>query len=178
MDIGLFGNLHKNLQVSDCIHCAPAYTYTMAENVTRPTNQSVDAFLEGVDHARRREQAQLLLPLFKEWTGMRPVLWTNGLAGKSGSGIIGFGHYHYRYKSGREGDFFLTGFSPRKANIAVYIMPGFSGCEDILEQLGPHKHSVSCLYLTNPAKNDLSALEALVKQGLETMKERYQWKAS
>lgn len=150
----------------------------MAENVTRPTSTDVDVFLKEVEHPRRREQAQFLLPLFKRWTGMKPVLWANGLAGKSGSGIIGFGHYHYRYASGREGDWFLTGFSPRKQNMAIYIMPGFDGAEDILERLGPHKHSVSCLYLTNLAKNDMSALEALVRQGIEIMKERYEWRSS
>ena len=150
----------------------------MSQNITRPTRADVPAFLETVEHARRREQAQTLLPLFEAWTGMQPVLWTSGLAGKAGNGIIGFGHYHYRYKSGREGDWFLTGFSPRKANMAIYIMPGFGESADILAKLGPHKHSVSCLYLTNLAKNDMAALEMLVRQGLATMKERYEWQPS
>ena len=149
----------------------------MAENVTRPSDENVDAFLAGVEQPRRREQAQTLLPLFRDWTGLEPVLWTSGLAGKPGSAIVGFGFYHYRYASGREGDWFLTGFSPRKQNMAIYIMPGFKEAGDILARLGPHKHSVSCLYLTNLAKNDMAALEDLVKHGLGIMKDRYEWQS-
>lgn len=150
----------------------------MAKNVTAPSDRNVEEFINAVEHNRRREDAQLLLSRFEQWTGMDPVLWTNGLAGNVNSGIVGFGHYHYKYKSGREGDWFLTGFSPRKANMAVYIMPGFSEFESALEELGPHKHSVSCLYLTNLAKNDLNALEAIVTQSVEIMKSRYDWRAS
>ena len=109
---------------------------------------------------------------------MQPMLWTNGLAGKPGSGIVGFGTYHYKYASGREGDWFLTGFSPRKQNLAIYIMPGFKEHSDTLRKLGPHKHSVSCLYLTNLANNDLDALEKLVCESLVIMRERYDWTAT
>ncbi|MEM7067712.1 MAG: DUF1801 domain-containing protein [Pseudomonadota bacterium] len=147
----------------------------MTENVTQPTDQQAESFLEAIEHVRRKEQAQILLPLFKQWTGMEPIIWANGLAGKPGNGIIGFGHYHYKYKSGRQGDWFLTGFSPRKQNMAIYIMPGFKGQEQTLGRLGPHKHSVSCLYLTNLAKNDLNVLGELVRDSLTIMKERYSW---
>ena len=151
----------------------------MSENVTAPGEEDVEAFLAAVEHKRRREDAQMLLPLFMEWTGMNPILWSSGLAGKNpGSGIIGFGHYHYVYKTGREGDWFLTGFSPRKANMVIYIMPGFSDMQDALERLGPHKHSVSCLYLTNFAKIDLGALEEIVVAGVEQMKATWDWRAS
>ncbi|MEO0327943.1 MAG: DUF1801 domain-containing protein [Pseudomonadota bacterium] len=150
----------------------------MAENITQPVELDADTFLQSVEHKRRREDALALLPLFKDWTGMQPVVWANGLAGKPSSGILGFGHYHYKYKSGREGDWFLTGFSPRKQNLAVYIMPRLSPYEDLLEKLGPHKHSVSCLYLTNLAKNDLNILEKLVRSSLEIMKETYDWRTS
>ena len=150
----------------------------MTQNVTRPTDADVEGFLARVEHAGRREDAQVLLPLFCNWTGMKPVLWADGLAGISGSGIIGFGHYHYRYASGREGDWFLTGFSPRKQNMAVYIMPGFKGQESTLEQLGPHKHSVSCLYLGRLAKVNLDALETLVCDSVAVMKEKYDWRTS
>jgi len=150
----------------------------MAENVTRPTDHDVDAFIAAVESNRRREDATMLLPLFRRWTGMKPTLWTNGLAGKPGNGIIGFGAYHYKYASGREGDWFLTGFSPRKQNMAIYIMPGFKEHADTLSRLGPHKHSVSCLYLTNLAKIDIAALEELVCSSLKTMQERYEWQTS
>lgn len=150
----------------------------MTENKTRPTDGDVEEYLGSVENTRRREDALTLLPLFKKWTGMNPVLWGDGLAGKAGSAIIGFGNYHYKYASGREGDFFLTGFSPRKQNMAIYIMPGFSEFEEELKRLGPHKHSVSCLYLTNLAKNDLPVLGAIVRGGLVRMKKNYDWKES
>ncbi|MGI9351144.1 MAG: DUF1801 domain-containing protein [Rhizobiaceae bacterium] len=150
----------------------------MAENVTRPIKADIDVFLSSVELAGRREDTQLLLPLFCRWTGMKPILWTDGLAGKSGNGIVGFGHYHYRYASGREGDWFLTGFSPRKQNLVIYIMPGFKGHEKTLSQLGPHKHSVSCLYLGRLAKNNLDALESLVRKSIDEMKEKYDWRTS
>jgi len=148
----------------------------VTENKTRPTRQSVKTFLDAVEHSRRRTDAFTLLGLFNDWTGMKPVIWGNGLAGKSGSGIIGYGAYHYRYDSGREGDFFLTGFSPRKANTAIYVIPGFKSYSTELARLGPHKHSVSCLYLTNLENNDLSALEAMIRDSVKTMQERYEWK--
>lgn len=150
----------------------------MSGNITQPTGHDPEAFLRAVEHPRRREDALTLLASFKRWTGMNPVLWADGLAGKPGSAIIGYGHYHYRYTSGREGDWFLTGFSPRKQNLAIYIMPGFAGFADILKALGPHKHSVSCLYLTNLARNEPAALERLVRDSVEMMKARYEWRPS
>jgi hypothetical protein len=147
----------------------------MTDNKTRPVDGDVDAFIRSVENTRRRRDAENLLPLFAQWTGLKPQLWGSGLAGKSGSAIIGFGRYAYTYASGRSGEFFMTGFSPRKANMAVYVLPGFNGFENELEALGPHRHSVSCLYLTNLEKNDLSALEKIVSTGFETMKGRYQW---
>jgi hypothetical protein len=149
----------------------------MTENKTRPTDWDVKAYLGGLEHPLRKRDAMNLLGLFQQWTGMRPVLWGDGLAGKPGSAIVGFGNYHYRYSSGREGDFFLTGFSPRKANVAIYIMPGFKAYGDKLTKLGPHRHSVSCLYLTNLEKNDLNALEAIVRDSVKRMQEMYEWKA-
>ena len=136
---------------------------------------AVTEFLENVEHPRRREDALTLLPLFTEWTGMAPVLWGSGLAG---SGIVGYGHYHYKYASGREGDFFLTGFAPRRQNMAVYIMPGFKRYEALLARLGPHKHSVSCLYMTNIGRIDLDVLGEMVRDGVRAMKETHEWRAS
>ena len=148
----------------------------MSGNVTSPIDGDAKTFIQEVEHKRRREDALQLLPLFEQWTGMKPVLWAAGLAGKSGSAIIGFGHYHYKYKSGREGDWFLTGFSPRKQNMAIYIMPGFETYAKELSRLGPHKHSVSCLYLTNLAKNDMDALGVMVQDSVSLMKDRYEWR--
>ncbi len=170
---GLFLYFTKVLSMSKL-----RYAAFMADNVTQPTDLNAERFLADVEHTRRREDAEILLPRFKEWTGMAPVIWTNGLAGKPGSGIVGFGHYHYRYSSGREGDWFLTGFSPRKQNMAIYIMPGFKGQRDNMERLGPHKHSVSCLYLTNLSRNDLDVLGTIVTDSLTVMKGSYDWKAS
>ena len=150
----------------------------MSENKTRPVKGSAKAFVEKVEHPIRKRDAETLLPLFEQWTGLAPVLWGHGLAGKPESAIIGFGRYHYRYDSGREGDFFLTGFSPRKQNMAVYIMPGFSAYQAELARLGPHRHSVSCLYLTNLVKNDLGALEAIVRDSVSRMKAKYDWAVS
>ena len=137
----------------------------MAENKTKPTRKSIDRFINSVEPARRADDARLLLPLFKRATGMDPVLW--------GDNMIGFGTYHYRYKSGRQGDYFLTGFSPRKAALSVYIMPGFKAYQTFLSNLGRHKHSVSCLYLTNLSNIDLNVLHDLVRQSVEDMKRIY-----
>ena len=150
----------------------------MSDNATRPTDADISDFIGLVENKHRQADATALLPLFNTWTNMEPVLWANGLAGKPGNGIIGYGHYHYRYKSGREGDWFLTGFSPRKQNMAVYIMPGFKPFQKHLERLGPHKHSVSCLYLTNLEKVDLGIHGEIVTESLEIMKERYDWRSS
>lgn len=108
----------------------------MAENKTQPSELAVADFIAAIENDRRRREAEILLPLYEEWTGLSPVVWGNGLAGKSASGIIGFGRYHYKYASGREGEFFLTGFSPRKANMVCYIMPGFSKYSAQLKRLG------------------------------------------
>ena len=147
----------------------------MSENKTQPIKGSVEVFINAVEHKRRREDAQLLLPLLSKCTGLEPQLWGSGLAGKPGSAIVGFGRYAYTYESGRSGEFFMTGFSPRKANTAIYVLPGFKQYEKLLANLGPHKHSVSCLYLTNLAKNDLGALEEILRDAFNKMKSSYEW---
>ena len=90
-----------------------------------------------------------------------------------GPAIVGFGQYHYRYDSGREGDFMRTGFSPRKANMAVYIMPGYSDHSAILARLGKHKSGKSCLNINKLADVDLDVLEELIRAGLADMAEKY-----
>ena len=113
---------------------------------------------------RRADAAELLL-LFTEATGFQPVMW--------GDNIVGFGQYHYRYDSGREGDWPITGFSPRKQNLSIYIMPGFSRYQTLLDKLGKHKHSVSCLYVNKLSDIDTATLKALVARSVKDMSELY-----
>ena len=142
----------------------------MSENKTKPSNADVMAFLEAVDHPRRREDGLVLHELMGTITGMKPVLWWPS--------IVGYGEYYYKTGAGREGLWPLTGFSPRKAAMTVYIMPGFKKYGDQLARLGKHKHSVSCLYITRLANVDLAVLEEIVRDSVERMKQIYpKWKA-
>ena len=138
-------------------------------NKTQRTTASVEDFIAAVEHKGRREDSLILLELMKRATGFEPAMW--------GDSIVGFGEYHYMYDSGREGDFLMTGFSPRKAAMSVYIMPGFNLYEEQLARLGKHKHSVSCLYLSRLDKLDLTALEEMVVDSVRRMKEiSVRWK--
>lgn len=139
----------------------------MAENKTQPTDADVGAYIAAVEPARRREESETLLALMTRVTGFEPVMW--------GESIVGFGRYHYKYKSGREGDYFLTGFAPRKAAMTVYVMPGFKQYGAELKRLGKHRHSVSCLYLNRLDAVDLDALEEIVADSVRRMKEMYDW---
>ena len=139
----------------------------MAENKTRPTDVDVEAFLSQVEPAHRRVDAETMLRLMKRITRMKPVMW--------GDSIVGFGRYHYKYESGREGDYFLTGFAPRKAAMTVYIMPGFKQYADQLARLGKHRHSVSCLYLSRLDGLDMTALEEIIRDSVRRMKKMYDW---
>ncbi|MEM7721753.1 MAG: DUF1801 domain-containing protein [Pseudomonadota bacterium] len=137
----------------------------MAGNKTQPTPHSVAAFLEAVEHLTRRADGLALDALFREITGWTPRLW--------GPSIIGYGRYHYTYKSGREGDFLATGFSPRKANLSIYVMPGYADNGDILTRLGKHKMGNSCLYVTKLADIDMDALAELIRAGLTDLRAKY-----
>lgn len=138
----------------------------MAENKTRPTDQNVIEFLDSVDHRTRRKDGFTLLKMMEEVTGEDPVMW--------GSSIVGFGSYHYRYESGREGDMPLIGFSPRKQSMTLYIMPGFADYEEMLADLGKHKTGKSCLYVNKLADIDESVLRDLIRRSYEHMKETNQ----
>ncbi len=133
----------------------------MAENKTQATKQSVEAFLDSVEHDQRREDGRRLLQIFKEVTGFEPRMW--------GPSIVGFGRYHYRYDSGREGDFMATGFSPRKANMVVYVLPGYSDFGPILDRLGKWKKGKSCLYINKLADVDENVLRELIRAGLDDL---------
>ena len=101
----------------------------------------------------------------REITGKRAKMW--------GDSIVSFGKYHYKYKTGREGDFFVSGFSPRKQNLTIYIMPGFSKYKTLLKKIGKHKSSVSCLYIKSLADVDLSVLKNLIQRSVEDMHKLY-----
>ena len=137
----------------------------MAKNKTRETDASVEAFLAGVENETRRRDSQVLLDLFGEITQERPRMW--------GTSLIGYGQYHYRYDSGREGDFFRLGFSPRKNAMTVYIMPGFDQYESLLNRLGKHKTGKSCLYINKLADVDLDVLRHLAEASFEHMARQY-----
>ena len=138
-----------------------------SENKTQPTKLDPKHFIATVEHDRRRSDAEYLLDMFTRITGMEPVMW--------GPSLIGYGRYHYKYDSGREGDFFLTGFSPRKQNLSIHIMPGYQSeaMQEKLRRLGKHKMGKSCLYINKLADVDLEVLEELIRQGVQYMQENY-----
>ena len=134
----------------------------MADNKTRKTGGGVEQFLAAVEHPRRRDDSLTLLALMKRITGLEPEMW--------GPSIVGFGSYHYRYDTGREGDMPLTGFSPRKQSLTVYIMPGFAGYEDLLGRLGKHRTGVACLYINKLADVDRDVLTELISRSFAHMR--------
>ena len=134
----------------------------MSENKTRPTAQNVIDFLNSVENKTRRADAFTVLEMMQEVTDDEAVIW--------GSSIVGFGSYHYKYDSGREGDMPLTGFSPRKQSMTLYIMPGFDEYDDLLAKLGKHKIGKSCLYVNKLADVDQDVLRRLIKRAYEHMK--------
>ena len=131
-----------------------------ASNKTNETDASVAAFLDGVAPDARRQDARALCELMQRVSGLAPKLW--------GASIVGFGSYHYRYESGREGDAPLVGFSPRKANLALYVLRQDRSdlYPDLLARLGPHTRGVSCLYLKRLADADLEVLEEIIRTSL------------
>jgi hypothetical protein len=135
------------------------------ENKTRVTDIDPRDFIAGVEHPVRQTDAGTLLELMGRITGEPARMW--------GPSIIGYGQYHYRYDSGREGDFLRTGFSPRKSGLVVYIMPGYAKFSLILDRLGKFKEGKSCLYITRLADVDLAVLEELIQAGLDEMARKY-----
>jgi len=133
----------------------------MEELKTKPNEQSVVEFLNGVSDEKKRKDCFTILELMKEATQAEPLMW--------GDAIVGFGNYHYRYASGREGDWFLTGFSPRKQNLTLYIMSGFEQYDTLLGKLGKHSTSKSCLYIKRLDDIDLPTLSDLVRRSVEHM---------
>ena len=137
----------------------------MAEPKTKPTNVSIESFLNAVEDESKRNDSFEILKLMKEVTGEEPKMW--------GPSIVGFGMYHYKYPSGTEGDWMLTGFSPRKQALTVYIMAGFSMYDELLSKLGKYKIGKSCLYIKRLSDVDEAVLRELVKSSIEAVKKRY-----
>lgn len=137
----------------------------MAENKTQPTSEHVDAFLAGIQPPRRRAQGEALKAIFDEVTGWQACMW--------GASIVGYGRYDYTYDSGRTGSFLATGFSPRKAALSIYIMPGYQDYGEILDRLGPHKLGKACLYVSRLNAVDHDVLAELIQTGLRDLGERW-----
>jgi len=137
-----------------------------SDNKTKPTEIAPQDFVASVEHKTRRADAEVLLELFARVTGMTAKMW--------GPTLIGYGSYHYKYESGREGDMLITGFSPRKANLVFYIMPGYQDISDKLARLGKHKIGKSCLYVNKLADIDMDVLEEIVRFGLDYIRENYE----
>jgi len=133
----------------------------MAELKTKQNDQSVEKFLNGIADKKTREECFTILEMMKQITKMEPKMW--------GDSIVGFGNFHYKYESGREGDWFLTGFSPRKQNLTLYIMAGFAQYDDVMKKLGKHKTGKSCLYINKLEDVNLPALKKLLQQSVKHM---------
>ena len=136
-----------------------------ATNKTTSTEASVDAFIDAVPNDERREDARKLRAMFERLTGEPAKMW--------GPSIIGFGRYHYRYDSGREGEMGRIGFSPRAKELVVYFVEGYSGHRALLDRLGRHKTGKSCLYIKRLSDVDETVLEELARSSLATMAEKY-----
>jgi len=130
----------------------------MAELKTKQNDQSVTDFLKAVPDERRRDDSFVILDLMKEITGQEPKMW--------GDSIIGFGNYHYKYATGREGDWFVTGFSPRKQNLTLYIMSGFDEYDELLKKLGKYKTGKACLYINKLADVEISVIKELIQKSV------------
>jgi hypothetical protein len=134
----------------------------MAELKTKATQASVSEFLNAVEDDERRKDCKTVAKIMQKATGAKPKMW--------GPSIIGFGDHHYKYASGRELDWFLTGFSPRKKDLTLYIMPGFARYNDLMASLGKHSTGKSCLYIKRLSDVDTDVLEKLVTESVEHMK--------
>ena len=137
---------------------------------TKVTKKSVAKYIDAVKDEQRKKDSKKLLPLFKKWTKWNPKLW--------GNSIVGYGEYHYTYKSGREGDWPVTGFSPRKQALTIYIMPGLQKLQPELKKLGKCKTGVGCIYVKKLEDIDLKILEKMVKKGITDIKKMFPVKSS
>jgi len=130
----------------------------MAELKTKPTDHSVEQFLSNIPDEQRRQDCFTLLAIMKRITQSEPKMW--------GESIVGFGSYHYKYASGREGDWFVVGFSPRKQNLTLYGMPGYERHDELMKTLGKHKSGKACLYINRLQDIHLPTLEKLIEESV------------
>ena len=137
----------------------------MAGVKTKPNAQSVAKFLNSISDKKRRADAKAVHKMMREATGKRAKMW--------GTSIVGYGSYDYKYASGRSGSWALCGFSPRKQNLVVYIMPGFSAYKSLLARLGKYKTGKSCLYINNLDDLDKSVLQTLIDRSVRDMRKKY-----
>ncbi len=135
-----------------------------AELKTKRNARSVQSFLGRIRDPQKRRECKTIVKMMRSATRSKPTMW--------GSSIVGFGSYHYRGASGREGDWFLTGFSPRKQNLTLYIMTGFREYGDLMRKLGRHKTGSSCLYVKSLEDIDKKILETIIKRSVKKMKQR------
>lgn len=133
---------------------------------TSPNNKSVEKFIDTVENLQRKTDCLKIKEIMDEVTGLTPQMW--------GDSIVGYGSYHYVYESGREGDWFLTGFSPRKQALTIYVMAGFKQYDKLMEQLGKFKTGSSCLYVKKLEDVNEATLRELIATSVEYIKERYE----
>ena len=136
----------------------------MAKLKTKLNDASVEDFIDSIAEEGKRRDARTVLELMQQVTGQEPKMW--------GDSIVGFGSYHYKYASGREGDWFLTGFSPRKQNLTLYIMPGFDRYASLMDKLGKHSTGKSCLYIKKLEAIDTDVLRELVRLSVAHMEKQ------
>lgn len=134
----------------------------MAEMKTKPTSESVEDFLNKISDEERRADCFQVLKIMEEVTGETPKMW--------GPSIVGFGSYHYKYDSGREGDWLVTGFSPRKKDLTLYLMMGLAKHSELMEKLGKHSHAKSCLYIKRLSDIHIPTLKKLIKVSVKDLK--------
>ena len=134
----------------------------MAELKTKPTNASVEKFLNQVADETRREDCFKVAKMMEDITGEKPKMW--------GPSIVGFGSYHYKYASGQEGDWPIAAFSPRKQDLTLYLLPGFQEHSELMDQLGKHRTGTSCLYIKRLSDVHLPTLKKLIRQSVKQMK--------
>lgn len=138
----------------------------MVELKNKETRASVRAFLKDLDNKEKYQDCLEILKIMENVSGKKAKMW--------GTSMIGFGRYHYKYKSGHEGDWFVTGFSPRKQNLVIYIMPGFSKYQTLMSKLGKYKTGKSCLYIKRLEDINIKVLKQLIARSIKDMQKMYQ----
>jgi len=135
----------------------------MGELKTKPTNASVEKFLNQIPDETRREDCFKIAKMMEEITGCKPKMW--------GPSIVGFDSYHYKYASGQEGDWPIAAFSPRKTDLTLYILPGFQESKELMDALGKHRTGRSCLYIKRLSDINVPTLKKLIRQSVKRMKQ-------